>query len=182
MMAPSALTPLPEVDDAFIRVRGLDKSFAGQAVYENFALDVPRGKFTTIFGPNGCGKSTLINMMSGLVPFDGGTVQIGGRDFRSAKIGYVFQNYRDSLFPWMRALENIEYPLRVRGIPRKEQIARVERLLAQFGITVDLKRHPCERRGGQRQRAALLRALVAEPEVLSLDEPFSALDYEMTLY
>jgi NitT/TauT family transport system ATP-binding protein len=182
MIAPSALTPLPEVDDAFIRVRGLDKSFAGQPVYENFALDVPRGKFTTIFGPNGCGKSTLINMMSGLIPFDAGSVEIGGRDFRSAKIGYVFQNYRDSLFPWMRALENIEYPLRVRGIPRKEQVARVEQLLARFEITLDLKRYTYEMSGGQQQLVAILRALAAEPEVLFLDEPFSALDYEMTLY
>jgi NitT/TauT family transport system ATP-binding protein len=182
MIASPALTPLPEVDDAFIRVRGLDKSFSGQPVYENFALDVPRGKFTTIFGPNGCGKSTLINMMSGLTPFDAGTVEIGGRDFRAAKIGYVFQNYRDSLFPWMRALENIEYPLRVRGISRKEQVARVEQLLARFEITLDLKRYTYEMSGGQQQLVAILRALAAEPEVLFLDEPFSALDYEMTLY
>src|ERR1700694_1965149 len=182
MMAPSALTPLPEVDDAFIRVRGLDKSFAGQAVYENFALDVPRGKFTTIFGPNGCGKSTLINMMSGLIPFDAGTVEIGGKDFRSAKIGYVFQNYRDSLFPWMRALANIEYPLRARGEPHGDARERVERRLAAFEIKLDLKRHTYELSGGQQQLVAILRALVAEPEVLFLDEPFSALDHEIALH
>jgi NitT/TauT family transport system ATP-binding protein len=171
------------VDEAaFIRVRGLEKSFGGVEVYRGFDLDLPRGKFTTIFGPNGCGKSTLINMMSGLVPFEAGTVEIGGRDYRSAKIGYVFQNYRDSLFPWMRALENIEYPLRVRGVPRAQQIERVERLLAQFEITLDLKRHTYEMSGGQQQLVAILRALVADPEVLFLDEPFSALDYEMTLY
>ena len=181
MIAEPTLSPA-QADEAFIRVRGLDKAFAGQAVYRDFSIDVPRGKFTTIFGPNGCGKSTLINMMSGLVPFDAGHVEIGGRDFRSAKIGYVFQNYRDSLFPWMRALENIEYPLRVRGVPRKEQVARVEQLLARFEITLDLKRYTYEMSGGQQQLVAILRALAAEPEVLFLDEPFSALDYEMTLY
>ena len=166
----------------FITVRGLSKSFGTQRVYESFDLDIERGTFTTIFGPNGCGKSTLINMMSGLVPFEAGDVRIGGKDFRSARIGYVFQNYRDSLFPWMRALENIEYPLKVRGVARAEQVARVERLLAQFEITLDLKRRVYELSGGQQQLVAILRALVAEPEVLFLDEPFSALDYEMTLY
>jgi NitT/TauT family transport system ATP-binding protein len=173
---------VPVEDEAFIRVRGLDKSFGGQPVYRNFDLDLERGKFTTVFGPNGCGKSTLINMMSGLTPFEAGTIAIGGKDFRSAKIGYVFQNYRDSLFPWKRALENIEYPLRVRGVPRRQQVERVEKLLEKFEITLDLKRYTYEMSGGQQQLVAILRALVAEPEVLFLDEPFSALDYEMTLY
>ncbi len=177
----AVLTPAVEAAP-YITVRGLDKAFGGLPVYADFDLDLPRGKMTTIFGPNGCGKSTLINMMSGLIPFDAGRVEIGGRDFRSARIGYVFQNYRDSLFPWMRALENIEYPLRVRGVPRVEQRARVDKLLAAFEITLDLKRHTYELSGGQQQLVAILRALVADPEVLFLDEPFSALDYEMTLY
>jgi NitT/TauT family transport system ATP-binding protein len=170
------------IDEPFITVRGLSKSFGGQVLYDGFDLDLPRGKFTTIFGPNGCGKSTLINMMSGLVPFDAGTVHINGRDYRSARIGYVFQNYRDSLFPWLRALENIEYPLKVRGVPRAEQRARVDQLLTAFEIKLDLKRRTYELSGGQQQLVAILRALVADPEVLFLDEPFSALDYEMTLY
>lgn len=168
--------------ESFVSVRGLSKSFGGQVVYQKFDLDLRRGSFTTIFGPNGCGKSTLINMMSGLIPFDGGRVEIGGKDFRSAKIGYVFQNYRDSLFPWWRALENIEYPLHVRGVSRAQARERVERLLAAFEITLDLRRHTYELSGGQQQLVAILRALVADPEVLFLDEPFSALDYEMTLY
>lgn len=178
----AALDAATVTDEAFITVRGLDKAFGGQPVYAGFDLDLPRGKMTTIFGPNGCGKSTLINMMSGLVPFDAGRVEIGGRDFRSARIGYVFQNYRDSLFPWMRALENIEYPLRVRGVPKAKQRERVDQLLAAFEIKLDLKRHTYEMSGGQQQLVAILRALVADPEVLFLDEPFSALDYEMTLY
>ena len=169
-------------DDAFIRVRGLAKSFAGQPLYDGFDLDLPKGALTSIFGPNGCGKSTLINMMSGIVPFDGGTITIGGRDVANARIGYVFQNYRDSLFPWSRALENIEYPLRIRGIARAEQKARVEALLAAFEIKLDLRRYTYELSGGQCQLVAILRALACEPEVLFLDEPFSALDYEMTLY
>jgi NitT/TauT family transport system ATP-binding protein len=176
------LSPPATAADAFISVRGLTKTFAGVDVYRDFDLDLPRGKLTTVFGPNGCGKSTLINMMSGVVPFDAGTIGIAGKDFRAAQIGYVFQNYRDSLFPWMRALENVEYPLRVRGVDRKERAARVERLLAQFEITLDLRRHTYEMSGGQQQLVAILRALVAEPDVLFLDEPFSALDYEMTLY
>jgi NitT/TauT family transport system ATP-binding protein len=170
------------MDEPFITVRGLAKSFGGQVLYSDFDLDLPRGKLTTIFGPNGCGKSTLINMLSGLVPFEAGAVKIGGRDFRSARIGYVFQNYRDSLFPWMRALENIEYPLKVRAVPRAAQRERVEGLLAAFEITLDLRRRTYELSGGQQQLVAILRALVAEPDVLFLDEPFSALDYEMTLY
>src|SRR5471030_2720400 len=117
------------LDESFIAVRGLAKAFGGQVLYSGFDLDLPRSKFTTIFGPNGCGKSTLINMMSGLVPFDAGSVRIGGKDFRSARIGYVFQNYRDSLFPWLRALENIEYPLKVRGVSRAVQRERVDQLL-----------------------------------------------------
>ena len=169
-------------DEPFITVRGLAKAFGGQVLYRDFDLDLPRGKFTTIFGPNGCGKSTLINMMSGLVPFDAGSVQIGGKDFRSARIGYVFQNYRDSLFPWMRALENIEYPLKVRGVAARAA-ARARRSVAR-GIRDQARSHAPHLRtlGGQQQLVAILRALVADPEVLFLDEPFSALDYEMTLY
>lgn len=178
----AAIDPAALDDMSFLRVRGLGKSFGEQTVYRDFDLDLPRGKFTTIFGPNGCGKSTLINMMSGITPFDRGSVQIGGQDLRAAKIGYVFQNYRDSLFPWMRAIENIEYPLKVRGVSKTKQNERVEQLIAAFEIKLDLKQYTYEMSGGQQQLVAILRALVSDPEVLFLDEPFSALDYEMTLY
>jgi NitT/TauT family transport system ATP-binding protein len=178
----AALEPAGACEQPFIRVRGLDKAFGGRTVFAGFDLDLPRGKMTTIFGPNGCGKSTLINMLSGLLRFDAGEVEIGGRDVRSARIGYVFQNYRESLFPWMRARENVEYPLRVRGVPRAKRRERVDELLAAFAITLDLSRYTYELSGGQQQLVAILRALVADPEVLFLDEPFSALDYEMTLY
>lgn len=168
--------------EAIISIKGLCKSFAGQVLYENFNLDLPRGHFISIFGPNGCGKSTLINMMSGLVPFDKGQILINDKPIRRARIGYVFQNYRDSLFPWLSALDNIAYPLKVRGIAERECKARVEKLISAFDIQLDLKRYPYSFSGGQQQLISILRALIAEPEVLFLDEPFSALDFETTLY
>ncbi|MGG6270281.1 ABC transporter ATP-binding protein [Leptolyngbya sp. AN03gr2] len=167
---------------AFIKVEGLCKSFGGQVLYQDFDLSLPRGKVISIFGPNGCGKSTLINMMSGLIPIDRGQITIAGKPLRRSRIGYVFQNYRDTLFPWISALDNISYPLKVQGISEKERQVRVEKLLATFDIKLDLRRYPYQFSGGQQQLIAILRAVVADPEVLFLDEPFSALDFEMTLY
>ncbi|MDX2270599.1 MAG: ABC transporter ATP-binding protein [Cyanobacteriota bacterium] len=168
--------------EPLIRVEGLCKSFAGQPLYDNFNLDLPKGEFISIFGPNGCGKSTLINMMSGLIPIDYGRILIGGKPIKQARIGYVFQNYRDSLFPWQSALDNIAYPLKVKGVSQQECTERVERLIQAFDIKLDLKRYPYTFSGGQQQLVSILRALVADPEVLFLDEPFSALDFETTLY
>jgi NitT/TauT family transport system ATP-binding protein len=106
--------------EVIISIKGLCKSFTDQVLYENFNLDLPRGHFISIFGPNGCGKSTLINMMSGLVPFDKGQILINDKPIRRARIGYVFQNYRDSLFPWLSALDNIAYPLQVKGMSERQ--------------------------------------------------------------
>ncbi len=98
------------------------------------------------------------------------------------KIGYVFQNYREALFPWLRAADNIRYPLRRLGMKRAAVEARLDRLKADFGVRFDLSRYPYELSGGQQQLVSIMRALVVDPEVLFLDEPFSALDYEMTLF
>jgi NitT/TauT family transport system ATP-binding protein len=165
-----------------ITVRGLAKRFGEAVVYDRFDLDIPRGRFVSIFGPNGCGKSTLINMIAGLVPADGGEILFGGKRLAQTKIGYVFQNYREALFPWLRSIDNIEYPLRLAKLPKAERRAKVERLVAHLGVKIDLNRYPYELSGGQQQLVSIMRALVVEPEVLFLDEPFSALDYEMTLF
>lgn len=175
---PSAIAP-PE---ACIQIEGLCKSFGGQVLYDQFDLALPSNQFVSIFGPNGCGKSTLINMISGLTPFDQGRISINGRPIRRARIGYVFQNYRDSLFPWLSAFDNIAYPLRVKGVSTQDCRDRVEQLIDTFNIRLDLKRYPYNFSGGQQQMISILRALVADPEVLFLDEPFSALDFETTLF
>ena len=167
---------------AHITVRRLSKTFGGAAVYEHFDVDIARGEFVSIFGPNGCGKSTLINLIAGLAVPDGGEVLFGGKTLAGTKIGYVFQNYREALFPWLTAWNNIEYPLKLMKLDPRERHTRVERLVARLGIKIDLARYPYELSGGQQQLVSILRALVVEPEVLFLDEPFSALDYEMTLF
>jgi NitT/TauT family transport system ATP-binding protein len=166
----------------FITIRGLSKSFNGTVIYDRFDLDLPQGEFISIFGPNGCGKSTLINMISGLMPVDAGEVLFDGQTIQETRLAYVFQNYRDALFPWERAIDNIHYPLKLLGISRRERNARVEQLLADFEVQIDLNAYPYMLSGGQQQTVSILRALVTDPEVLFLDEPFSALDYEMTLF
>jgi NitT/TauT family transport system ATP-binding protein len=178
---PSSDTARPATS-AHVTIRGLTKHFAEAVVYDRFDLDIPRGKLVSVFGPNGCGKSTLINMVAGLVPCDAGVILFDGKPLRDIKFGYVFQNYREALFPWLRSIDNIEYPLKLMKLPRAERRARAERLIAHLGVKIDLNRYPYELSGGQQQLVSILRALVVEPEILFLDEPFSALDYEMTLF
>jgi NitT/TauT family transport system ATP-binding protein len=180
--APTSKPFRPGPTGTHITVRALSKAFAGVPLYENFDLDLPKGKITSVFGPNGCGKSTLINMISGLIPLDAGEALFEGKTLRETVIGYVFQNYRDAMFPWKRAIDNIKYPLKLAGKSRGETDARVDELIASFDVKFDLKRYPYELSGGQQQLVSIMRALAPHPEVLFLDEPFSALDYEMTLF
>jgi NitT/TauT family transport system ATP-binding protein len=165
-----------------ITVRGLAKKFGATTLYDGFDLDIPRGKIVSIFGPNGCGKSTLINMMAGILPRDAGEILFDGKTVGETRIGYVFQNYREAMFPWLRAIDNIRYPLKFMQLTKAEAVARVEALVASFDVPIDLKRYPYELSGGQQQLVSIMRALVVDPEVLFMDEPFSALDYEMTLF
>ncbi len=173
---------LPAAAGTHVTIRGLTKSFAGAALYNEFNLDIPRGKIVSIFGPNGCGKSTLINMISGLMPIDKGEILFDGKSLRDTSIGYVFQNYRDALFPWMNAWNNIAYPLKRSGLSDEKVKKRVDELVALFEIKFNLKLYPYELSGGQQQTICIMRALATKPEILFLDEPFSALDFEMTLF
>jgi NitT/TauT family transport system ATP-binding protein len=167
---------------AHVTIRGLSKRFGPTTIYDNFDFDIPRGKLVSIFGPNGCGKSTLINLIAGLIPCDAGEILFDGKPLSQIKFGYVFQNYREALFPWLRSFDNIEYPLKMMRMPKSERRARVERLVAHLGVKIDLTKYPYQLSGGQQQLVSIMRALVVKPEILFLDEPFSALDYEMTLF
>ena len=165
-----------------ITVRGLVKRFDGVTVYDHFDLDIPKGKITSVFGPNGCGKSTLINMISGILPYDSGQILFEGKEARDTRIGYVFQNYREAVFPWMKAIDNIRYPLQFLDLTKAERQERLDRIVSAFDVPFDLNRYPYQMSGGQQQLVSIMRALVVEPEVLFLDEPFSALDYEMVMF
>jgi NitT/TauT family transport system ATP-binding protein len=165
-----------------VTIRGLSKRFSDTTIYDNFDFDIPRGKLMSVLGPNGCGKSTLINMIAGLFPADAGEILFDGQPISKIRFGYVFQNYREAMFPWLRAFDNVAYPLKLMGVSKADRTARVERLVAHLGVKIDLALYPYQLSGGQQQLVSIMRALIVEPEILFLDEPFSALDYEMTLF
>jgi NitT/TauT family transport system ATP-binding protein len=165
-----------------VTIRRLSKRFSDATIYDNFDFDIPRGKLMSVFGPNGCGKSTLINMIAGLIPADSGEILFDGQPLSRIKFGYVFQNYREAMFPWLRAFDNIAYPLKVMGVPKPERTARVEKIVANLNVKIDLNLYPYQMSGGQQQLVSIMRALIVDPEILFLDEPFSALDYEMTRF
>src|SRR6195256_2132230 len=165
-----------------VTIRGLSKRFGKAVIYDKFDLDIPRGELISVFGPNGCGKSTLINTVAGLIPPDAGQILFDGMLLHEIKFGYVFQNYREALFPWLRAFDNIAYPLKMMKVEPAERKARTERLVARLGIKLDLNLYPYQMSGGQQHLVSIMRARVVEREILSLEEPFSALDYEMTLF
>ena len=181
-VSPQQQAALNEATRPHVTIRGLSKRFDKAVIYDNFDLDIPRGELISVFGPNGCGKSTLINMIAGLIPLDAGQILFDGMRLDEIKFGYVFQNYREALFPWMRAFDNISYPLKMMKVPPAERRARTEKLVTHLGIKLDLNLYPYQMSGGQQQLVSIMRALVVEPEILFLDEPFSALDYEMTLF
>ena len=167
--------PLLEVVD-------IHKRFTGVYALRGVSLSFQRGQIYHLLGENGCGKSTLINVIAGLIPADAGEILFDGQPLSRIKFGYVFQNYREAMFPWLRAFDNVAYPLKVMGVPKAERTVRVEKIVASLNVKIDLKLYPYQMSGGQQQLVSIMRALIVEPEILFLDEPFSALDYEMTLF
>jgi NitT/TauT family transport system ATP-binding protein len=165
-----------------ITVEGLDKVFKAAdgelLAVDNVSFDVKQGEFVALLGPSGCGKSTILNMVAGLLPKTKGTIRIDGDDVVhgriNPKVGYVFQ--RDTVFPWRTVEANIGYGLEIAGMGKAERAAKVERAIELAGLTGFGKNFPRMLSGGMRQRVALMRTLIMEPEVLLMDEPFGALD------
>ena len=143
---------------------------------EGIDLVIEPGQVVALIGPNGSGKSTLLRVVAGLLRADRGEALLDGRPIvgPEARIGLVFQEPR--LLPWRTTASNIAYPLELAGIDRSRRDARVGALLQTVGLEAAAKQVPSQLSGGMRQRAALARALAPEPDVLLLDEPFSALD------
>jgi NitT/TauT family transport system ATP-binding protein len=172
--------------DAFVELRNVSLSYDEDA--ETFALygvdmQVAKGEFAAVVGPSGCGKSSLLKLVAGLLPATSGTVAVNGELVtRPLKgVGMAFQN--STLMPWRTTLKNVMLPLEIvqpfkgeRRSRRNEHVARAERLLATVGLDAFGAKFPWQLSGGMQQRASLCRALVHEPELLMLDEPFGALD------
>jgi sulfonate transport system ATP-binding protein len=163
-----------------IVVRDLTKTFREDArevpAVAHAGFDVHDQEFVAIVGPSGCGKSTILNMIAGLVSPTSGTIEVDGRPVTGIpeKVGYVFQ--KDTVFPWRTVRRNIALGLEYRGVTGAEQERRVRDAIRLAGLEGFEEAFPATLSGGMRQRAALMRTLVVEPEILLMDEPFGALD------
>ena len=157
---------------ALVALRGVDKVYSnGVVALQGLDLAIGEGEFVSLLGPSGCGKSTVLRLIAGLGELSRGTL-----DWSSVQheIGFVFQD--PTLMPWATVFNNIYLPLRVKGIARAEAAPRVERAMEQVGLAGFGKAYPRELSGGMRMRVSIARALVAEPKILLMDEPFASLD------
>ncbi|MHB0766144.1 ABC transporter ATP-binding protein [Stutzerimonas sp. NM35] len=163
-----------------LRMEFSAKNESGQAervvALQDFNLEVREGEFLSVLGPSGCGKSTFLSILAGLAGKSGGSIHIDGRPLEgiNANQGVVFQGY--ALFPWRTVLENIEVGLEIRGVGKAERRERAREYLELVGLHGNGTRYPHEISGGMKQRVAIARSLVYEPDVLLMDEPFAALD------
>lgn len=172
----------------FLEVKNVCKSYKTNSnkniileVLNNINLKITKGEFVTLFGPNGCGKTTLLYTIGGLLSIDNGTILINQMAPSETKIGFIFQNYDDSLLPWKNAKENIMFPLIIHGINKKEREIRFSKLMDELKIDIPLDQYPYQLSGGQKQLCAIARAIIYEPDILLMDEPFASLDYQVRI-
>ena len=174
----------PQALAGFVEVRNLSKRFSahGRFAFQDVSFSVPKGGFTALIGPSGCGKSTLLHIMAGLSAPSSGDVRLHGEKVAAprSEMMFVFQQYTKSIFPWKTVLENVMLALKYHsGAPRAELEALCLKQLESVGLARYAHYHPYQLSGGMQQRVAIARALVRRPNVLLMDEPFSALDAMM---
>ena len=172
-----------------VEVRNVSKSYRRGdrvvPVLQEINLEVGEGEFLALMGPSGSGKSTLLNLIAGLDQVDGGTIAVGGVDitslsesdlaaWRSTHVGFIFQFY--NLIPVLTAFENVELPLLLTGLPRKERKEHVELALRVVNLEARMDHRPSQLSGGEQQRVAIARAVVTDPTLLVADEPTGDLD------
>lgn len=166
-----------------LSVENISKSFknngAIKEVLKDISFDIKEGEFITLLGPSGCGKTTLLTIMAGFQSADSGSIIIDGNPAKKPgpDRGFVFQNY--ALFPWMTVKNNILFPMKQIKVPRPERAEKLKYLLDISHLNGHEHLYPHQISGGMKQRTALVRALATTPQVLLMDEPLGALDYQM---
>ena len=163
--------------EPILSIEGVAKSYGGRGpALTETTLSVAPGEFVSLVGPSGCGKSTLLAMIAGLLAPDTGGIRMHGEPVTGPGEGraVVFQDA--ALMPWLTVRHNVEYGMRAQGVPRADRRRRADEAIEMVHLAHVADRHPHELSGGMRQRVAIARALVLRPEVLLMDEPFSALD------
>ena len=169
---------------AMIEIENLSKEFHQPKnkiktlrVLDNISFQIKDGEFVAFFGPNGCGKTTMLNILSGIDKATSGKALINKKNPEKSKVGFVFQNYNESMLPWRTLAGNIELALEIQGADEKKKKQMVEHLLKKVGLFEHKDKYFYELSGGMKQLTAICRAFAYEPELLLMDEPFSSLDY-----
>ncbi|MCC8025305.1 MAG: ABC transporter ATP-binding protein [Clostridium sp.] len=159
-----------------LKVEGIQKSFDGEVIIEDISLELHKGELVSLLGISGGGKTTLFNVISGLLKPDKGRICLDGEDItgKPGRVSYMLQ--KDLLLPYRTIEDNVALPLLVTGMKKQEAREEAGRYFGQFGLEGTQKRYPAQLSGGMRQRAALLRTYLFSGSVALLDEPFSALD------
>ncbi len=150
-----------------------------KTVLQDISIHISGGEFVSLLGPSGCGKTTLLTLIAGFQKATSGTITLNGQDIDQPgpDRGFVFQDF--ALFPWMTVRENILFPMQQQKIPKDEQRKRLRKLLKMARLDGSENLYPKQISGGMKQRTAVIRALASDPEVLLMDEPFGAVDYQM---
>jgi NitT/TauT family transport system ATP-binding protein len=179
MVGPTALSEaVSGTEGLAVSLRGVTKVYdSGVMALGPFDLDVNKGEFVSLLGPSGCGKSTALRLIAGLSAPTSGSVGISkpaGRARPGHSVGFVFQE--PTLMPWTSVRENVRLPLKLAHAPAAEANARIDAALTQVGLTEFAEAYPRELSGGMKMRVSLARALVTDPDILLMDEPFAALD------
>jgi NitT/TauT family transport system ATP-binding protein len=165
----------PQSHPPLLALRDVGKTFrSGVEALDGLTLDVRPGEFLSLLGPSGCGKSTALRLIANLSPPTSGTIEWPSGVQPRSDIGFVFQE--PTLMPWATVADNVRLPLRLAGVPKDEAAPRVTDAIARVGLTEFSARYPRELSGGMRMRVSLARALVTQPKLLLMDEPFAALD------
>ncbi|WP_129126725.1 ABC transporter ATP-binding protein [Geomonas oryzae] len=180
---------MEQATEPIVRIRNLSKSYRRGTqiipVLSGISFDIARGEFVALMGPSGSGKSTLLNLIAGIDSADEGEIEIGGVEitrlgesdlarWRAVSVGFIFQFY--NLIPVLTAFENVELPLLLTHLNRRERREHVEAVLNVVGLADRMDHYPSQLSGGQQQRVAIARAIVTDPEILVADEPTGDLD------